>query len=125
MLLCYVMFLTLRSLKSMVCIEVKDSGIGIQSDKIGVIFDKFGQVDSSLSRQAEGAGIGLSLAKKFVEELGGSISVISKLGRGTTFKILLPDEKAAEEQMDGFNSDSMIDIHIIEKVNIELSDIYF
>lgn len=116
---------SLRSLKGMICIEVKDSGIGIQADKIDVIFDKFGQVDSSLSRQAEGTGIGLTLVKKFVEELGGSISVKSKLGKGTTFKILLPDEKIAEEPGNGLLSDPVNDIHIIEKVNIELSDIYF
>lgn len=42
----------------------KDEGIGIPEDKVGVIFERFGQVDSSLSRQAEGTGIGLIISKK-------------------------------------------------------------
>jgi signal transduction histidine kinase len=103
---------------------VKDSGIGIPPDKIDVIFEKFGQVDSSLSRQAEGTGIGLSLVKKFVEALGGNISVKSKVGKGTVFTILLPDEKAAEEQDDKPASDLMMDSRLINTARIEFSDIY-
>lgn len=88
----------LHSAKTNICIEVKDNGIGIPRNKIDVIFERFGQVESSLSRQAEGTGIGLSLVKRFVEALGGSVSVKSNLGKGTTFKILLPNEKVIEEK---------------------------
>ncbi len=72
----------LTFIKGKVCIKFKDTGIGIPPDKIDVIFERFGQVDSLLSRQAEGTGIGLSLVKRFVESLGGSISVKSKVGVG-------------------------------------------
>lgn len=111
------------SIEENVCIDVKDNGIGIPQDKIDIIFDKFGQVDSSLSRQAEGSGIGLSLVKKFVEALGGSISVKSKIGEGSTFTILLPNETVIEEHNEKLMVDLM-DNHLVQTTNIEFSDIY-
>ena len=54
------------------------------------IFDKFNQVDSATTRNYSGAGLGLYLVKNFVELLGGSVSVDSKLGEGTTFTVRLP-----------------------------------
>lgn len=113
----------LCSIKESICIEVKDSGIGIPANKMDIIFERFGQVDSSLSRQAEGTGIGLSLVKKFVEALGGSISVKSKVGIGSTFSILLPDEKIVEnhEEKEIIN---LLDNRLIESTNVEFSDIY-
>ncbi|NRY59587.1 PAS domain-containing sensor histidine kinase [Clostridium beijerinckii] len=115
---------SLRTVKSSVCIEVMDKGIGIPQDKIDVIFEKFGQVDSSLSRQAEGTGIGLSLVKKFVEALDGSVTVKSKIGNGTTFKILLPDKTVIEEYNEKPMIDLMNDNRLIQNTNIEFSDIY-
>jgi PAS domain S-box-containing protein len=114
---------TLRAVKGNICVEVKDDGIGIPPDKFDIIFDKFGQVDSSLSRQAEGTGIGLSLVKMLVKALGGSISVKSKMGKGSTFTVILPDEKAIEEQNETQISD-FISNRLIEVINVEFSDIY-
>lgn len=114
---------TLRSAKGNICIEVKDSGIGIPKDKLDVIFERFGQVDSSLSRQAEGSGIGLSLVKRLVVSLGGSITVKSSVGRGSTFIILLPDEKAIEENVEKPQRD-FLDDRLVQITNIEFSDIY-
>lgn len=114
----------LRSSKGSICVEVKDSGIGIPPSKMDIIFERFGQVDSSLSRQAEGTGIGLSLVKKFVEALGGSVSVKSKVGKGTTFTILFPNETAAEEQNQKPMIDLMNDNRLVQTTNIEFSDIY-
>lgn len=71
-------------------LEVTDTGIGIPAEKLDLIFERFGQVDSSLSRQAEGTGIGLYLVKSFVEILGGSITLVSKEGSGSSFTIQLP-----------------------------------
>ncbi|OPJ63984.1 PAS domain-containing protein [Clostridium oryzae] len=106
-----------------ICIEVKDKGIGIPQDKIDVIFERFGQVDSSLSRQAEGTGIGLSLVKRFVEALGGSISVKSKEGKGSTFTVLLPDEKVVEKSNEK-QMVNLLDNRLIQTAKIEFSDIY-
>lgn len=111
------------SIKKNVCVDVKDNGIGIPPDKVDIIFDKFGQVDSLLSRQAEGSGIGLSLVKKFVEALGGSISVKSELGSGSTFTILLPNETVIEEHSEKLMFDLM-DNRLVQTTNIEFSDIY-
>lgn len=106
-----------------ICVEVRDTGIGIPPDKIDVIFERFGQVDSLLSRQAEGTGIGLALVKKFVEALGGSISLKSKAGRGSAFTILLPDEMVIEEHTEKHMVD-LIDNRLVQSINVEFSDIY-
>ncbi len=114
---------TLSSINDKICIEVKDKGIGIPEDKANIIFERFGQVDSSLSRQAEGAGIGLSLVKKFVESLGGSISVKSELGKGSAFTILLPSETIIEDYMDK-EPVNLLDNRLVQNTKIEFSDIY-
>lgn len=66
--------------------EVADTGIGIPEDHLEKIFESFQQVDSSLTRNYEGTGIGLTLTKMIVLEMGGDISVESTLGEGSTFK---------------------------------------
>lgn len=114
---------TLYSVEDKICVVVEDNGIGIPSDKIDIIFERFGQVDSSLSRQAEGSGIGLSLVKKFVESLGGSISVKSEMGKGSTFTLLLPDETIVEELSEKQVTD-LLDNRLVQTTKVEFSDIY-
>jgi PAS domain S-box-containing protein len=69
---------------------VKDTGIGISSDHIGKIFDRFYQVDGAVSRQFSGTGLGLSICKAYVELLGGNICVASEPGEGTKFVFTIP-----------------------------------
>ncbi len=69
---------------------VWDKGIGIQLEKIGELFKPFVQLDSSLSRQYSGTGLGLSLVRRMAELHGGSIQVESAPGQGSRFTILLP-----------------------------------
>jgi PAS domain S-box-containing protein len=71
-------------------ITVKDTGIGISEDGLENIFKPFVQIESSLSRTFEGTGLGLTLVKRYVEMHGGSISVESKVGNGSSFIIELP-----------------------------------
>ncbi len=73
-----------------VSIKVADTGIGIPSDQLPKIFDRFYQVDSSATRHYGGTGIGLSLVKELVVLMGGSIETESLPGRGTTFIIHVP-----------------------------------
>lgn len=113
----------LCDVKNNIRIEVKDNGIGIPKDKVDVIFERFGQVDSSLSRQAEGSGIGLSLVKKFIDALGGSISVKSKVGQGSTFTIMIPNEKVVEEN-EGSCTANLLDNRLVQVTTVEFSDIY-
>lgn len=113
----------LTAKRNSVCIEVKDEGIGIPKDKMDIIFERFGQVDSLLSRQAEGTGIGLSLVKKLTEALGGSISVKSTIGKGSTFILLLPNETIDEKNNVNEMTDLM-DNRLVKVTDVEFSDIY-
>lgn len=74
-------------------ITVQDNGIGISKENQAHIFEKFIQVDSSSSRQYNGSGLGLALAKELTELHGGVISVESDLNKGSTFIVLLPIER--------------------------------
>ncbi len=76
--------------KSKLKISVRDSGVGIPSDRLPHIFDHFFQVDSSQTREFEGTGIGLALTKELVQLHGGGIAVESTEGFGTTFTVTLP-----------------------------------
>lgn len=73
---------------------VKDSGQGIPADKLEFIFGKFNQLDSSISRQHGGAGLGLAICKNLVENMGGEIGVSSEVDKGTTFWFTLPYKRA-------------------------------
>ena len=70
--------------------SVSDTGIGIPSDKLDVIFERFVQVDSSRKRKHEGSGLGLSITKAYIDILGGSIRVESKENVGSTFTVHIP-----------------------------------
>ncbi|WML32922.1 ATP-binding protein [Clostridium sp. OS1-26] len=107
-----------------ICIRVKDTGRGIPNNKLNSIFERFVQVDKSLTRNHEGSGIGLSIVKSLVELHGGKISVKSKEGQGTEFIIYIPCKLVENEAYDESACDSQADKSYIEKINIEFSDIY-
>jgi signal transduction histidine kinase/streptogramin lyase len=76
-------------------LKVQDSGIGIAADDLPRIFERFYQADASSTRKEEGAGIGLSLTQDLVNMMAGEISVVSTLGKGTTFTLRLPIQRHA------------------------------
>ena len=69
---------------------VADTGIGISSENLPHIFDRFWRVDRARTRKAGGSGLGLSIAKSIAEAHGGTLEVESELGKGSTFEVLLP-----------------------------------
>jgi signal transduction histidine kinase/DNA-binding response OmpR family regulator/ligand-binding sensor domain-containing protein len=71
-------------------VDVIDRGIGIAAENLAVIFEEFRQVDGTLNRQYGGTGLGLSLVRKFVELQGGTLTVASEVGKGSTFTFTLP-----------------------------------
>ncbi|MBN1560196.1 response regulator [candidate division KSB1 bacterium] len=81
-------------------IAICDTGIGIDQQEIGHIFDRFYQIDGSQTRKQEGAGIGLALAKEMIELHGGSIDVRSQIDHGSQFIIWLPLGRAHLDDKD-------------------------
>ena len=105
-------------------IAVRDTGIGIPSDKLEYIFERFRQVENRLRKSNEGSGIGLSLVKDLIEIQDGIIEVKSELGIGSEFKIKLPVKVLSEEHdfnKEYFDNDSN---DLVKRINIEFSDIY-
>lgn len=117
---------SLRFYKKSMSLIVKDEGIGIPEDKLQYIFEKFGQVDSTLTRKTEGTGIGLSLVKLLTESFGGRIKVKSKVGMGSCFIVKLPIIEPQEEPTEDAEAESQdtINSRVHQITEIELSGIY-
>jgi len=82
--------LTAEMLPGTLWISVADTGIGIKSEDVEKLFKPFQQIDSGLTRQHEGTGLGLVICRRLSELLGGEIRVYSDWGKGSVFKFILP-----------------------------------
>ncbi|MTI54618.1 sensor histidine kinase [Geosporobacter ferrireducens] len=106
-----------------IALSVKDTGIGIPPEMKDSIFDRFVQVDKTISRNREGSGIGLSIVKSLVEMHNGKITVISEANKGSEFIIEIPDVYQQDvEEVKAYNLAA--EHQYIEKIHIEFSDIY-
>jgi signal transduction histidine kinase len=85
--------ITIKENKDFISAEVQDTGIGIAKEHLPLIFDQFYRVKRGEDQKAKGTGLGLSIAKKIVDAHGGSIKVSSKLGKGSTFAVILAKAK--------------------------------
>ena len=99
------------------CFFVKDTGVGIPKDKQTLIFEKFMQADVSDTRAYEGSGLGLSIAKAYVEMLDGSIWLESEVNKGSCFYFIIPLNPINEE-ITLFSN--VISIKSIDKIKSEL-----
>ncbi|HNH09495.1 MAG TPA: ATP-binding protein, partial [Leptospiraceae bacterium] len=110
--------------------SVKDTGIGIEEEKLSKIFDPFTQADSSISRKFGGTGLGLAISRKLAELLGGSITAESAFGKGSNFILSLnaeeyqisdksrtenPEVDFREPKQNDFPSILLIEENIIDK----------
>jgi signal transduction histidine kinase/DNA-binding response OmpR family regulator len=84
----------------MIRIAVIDSGIGIEPKNLGRIFEEFSQVDSSHSRKYQGTGLGLPIARRLAQLLGGDLTVESETGKGSTFTLSVPPVFPSSEKTD-------------------------
>lgn len=90
-------------------VRVQDTGVGIPSDKLNMIFEKFSQVDAVYQRRHGGIGLGLSITKELVEVMQGSIDVASELGKGSCFHFTLTlSLQTAKEQEDNAWREAML-----------------
>lgn len=85
--------------KELIGFTVKDTGMGISEDNHKNIFDRFKRVDSDISIKVGGLGLGLAISKAYVDLLGGSISLESKVGEGSTFYFSIPLEYSKTEHI--------------------------
>jgi PAS domain S-box-containing protein len=76
-----------------IVIDLRDSGIGIKQEDMGILFNAFQQIESGITRKYDGTGLGLSICKKLAHLLGGEIQVESEWGKGSTFILILPKER--------------------------------
>jgi signal transduction histidine kinase len=81
-----------------IVIQVRDAGQGIPAEDLPHVFEPFYRVDKSRNRHTGGYGLGLSICKNIMEAHGGSITVASEPGRGTTVELLLPETQASVEK---------------------------
>lgn len=82
---------------------VKDSGMGISRENQEKLFDFFQRIDEKKNRNIEGYGLGLTIAKQFVDLMKGSITVKSELGKGTTFSVMIPQKVTSREPVGDFS----------------------
>lgn len=105
-------------------ISIKDTGIGIQKDKIDLLFHRFKKINNRLTKVNEGSGIGVYIAKELVKINGGDMIVNSELGEGTEFIIKLPIKKNESKVLDEIALTSCEIENREELYKVELSDIY-
>jgi len=78
--------------------EIEDTGIGIEKELQGVVFERFRQVETSFSRQYGGTGLGLSITKAYIEKMGGGLHLTSELGKGSVFSFRIPYKPVKNEE---------------------------
>ena len=103
---------------SVLLVKVEDTGIGIKKEHIGIIFERFKQADSSVSRRFGGTGLGLPISRRLANLMGGDIQVESKPGKGSTFSLILPLRVPEEFEV----SDANYNNEISETKKLKIND---
>ena len=106
-----------------VAFAVRDTGIGIAAPDQARIFQEFEQAESGSTRRYDGIGLGLTISKRIVERMGGTIAIESSVGKGSTFRVTLPLPRDGENDEPGFAAPDLAghDILIVAPAAIEAS----
>lgn len=105
------------SQKVKILFEVQDSGIGITNEQKSRIFEAFSQADTSITRKYGGTGLGLTISSKFVELMGGKLSLKSEVGKGTTFFFTIEfDEIKLHQNQEHTNTFENLSVLVLENV---------
>ncbi len=105
------------------CFEIKDTGIGMSQEDQEKLFNSFTQIDGSRKRAVGGMGLGLSISKMLVYQMGGILSVKSKEGKGTTFQVVIPQKIADENPISVVKNKDKINVAVyidMEQFELEL-----
>jgi PAS domain S-box-containing protein len=97
-------------------VDITDTGIGISPKSMDVIFEKFKQADSSVSRRYGGTGLGLPISMNLTELMGGTIKVVSEVGKGSTFSIILPFRNGLSTNNYDDDMEPLVDMSDVMKV---------
>ena len=84
--------LSINTFENDIKFAVTDTGIGMNEEQLGKVFDEFTQAEASTAKDYGGTGLGLPISKKMTEMMGGMMQVESEEGKGTTFSITIPIE---------------------------------
>lgn len=106
---------------SILQVDVKDTGIGIPMDKFGVIFERFKQADSSVSRKYGGTGLGLPISKNLALMMGGDILLESTVGKGSTFSLILPFRISTDEEPGTEIRDAIVNSKLNDQIKSSMS----
>lgn len=108
-------------------VNISDTGVGIEQDKMGKLFNRFERIDKTLARDNEGSGLGLNIVKNMIEHLHGYIEVSSTVGVGTTMTIYFPRLDQTQEEvscmLEAYEYDYDRD-RLKKSIEMEFSDIY-
>ena len=105
-------------------VSIKDTGIGIREESLEKLFTSFNQVDASRKRQEGGLGLGLAISQALIQKMGGTITVKSKFGRGTTVRFVVPQKVLDEtpiaslQEREKINAATYIDMEQFEITQI-------
>ncbi len=101
-------------------IVVEDTGIGMNQEYVKHIFEQFTRSDDSITRETQGTGLGMSIVRKLIDLMGGTIDIDSELGRGTKITIVIDFKKATEEEIKRFESEEAISLDSIDLEGIKI-----